>query len=148
MVESNKMKLLFTNLDRIYVFMYLFFRYYYYYYYYYYGCCCSMASDWMFSSNICCSGGMVSTRLLTHQEPFKGFYQYRERQFFGVQWSISMDSNLFSRALGVSRAPVTTRTTFTFIFHTFFSSLDRSRYLSIFLTSLSCSTLSFSTFLS
>ena len=34
MVESNKMKLSFTNLDRIYVVFVLFYYYYYYYYYY------------------------------------------------------------------------------------------------------------------
>ena len=33
MVESNKMKLSFTNLDRIYVVFVLFYYYYYYYYY-------------------------------------------------------------------------------------------------------------------
>ena len=46
--------------------------------------------------------------------------------------------NLFSSSLaGVPRAPTTNRTTITFIFHTFFSSLARSKYFSIFSTSLS-----------
>ena len=46
--------------------------------------------------------------------------------------------NLFSRALAcVPRAPTTNRTTVTFVFHTFFSSLARSKYLSIFSTYLS-----------
>ena len=52
--------------------------------------------------------------------------------------SIPMVFNLFSSSLaGVPRAPTTNGTTITFIFHTFFSSLARSKYLSIFSTSLS-----------
>ena len=52
--------------------------------------------------------------------------------------SILMAFNLFSRASAcVPRAPVTNGTTFTFIFHIFFSSLARSKYFSIFSTSLS-----------
>ena len=43
--------------------------------------------------------------------------------------------NLFSSPLaGVPRAPATNGTTVTFIFHTFFSSLARSKYFSIFST--------------
>ena len=52
--------------------------------------------------------------------------------------SILMVLNLFSSSLaGVPRAPVTNGTTITFIFHTFFSSLTRSKYFSIFSTFLS-----------
>ena len=52
--------------------------------------------------------------------------------------SIPVVFSLFSRALsGVPRAPTPNGNTFTFIFHTFFSCLPRSKYLSIFSTSLS-----------
>ena len=51
--------------------------------------------------------------------------------------SIEMVFSLLSRALaGVSRVPTTNRTNVTFIFDTFFSLLDRSKYFSIFSTSL------------
>ena len=51
--------------------------------------------------------------------------------------SIPVALNLFSRTLpGVTRAPTPNWNTFIFIFHTFFSSLPRSKYLSIFSTSL------------
>ena len=51
--------------------------------------------------------------------------------------SIPMAFNLFSSGVvGVPRAPTTNGTTVTFIFLTFFSSLARSKYLSIFSTSL------------
>ena len=43
----------------------------------------------------------------------------------------------FSFSAGVLRTPTTNGTTITFIFHTFFSSLARSKYFSIFSTSLS-----------
>ena len=51
--------------------------------------------------------------------------------------SIPMAFNLFSSGVAVvPRAPTTNGTMVTFIFHTFFSSLARSKYLSIFSTSL------------
>ena len=54
-----------------------------------------------------------------------------------IFFSIPMVFNLFSRALtGVPRAPTTNGTTVIFIFHTFFSSLTRSKYFWIFSTSL------------
>ena len=53
--------------------------------------------------------------------------------------SIPMFFNLFSRALaGVPRALTTNGTTVIFIFHTFFSFLAKSKYFSIFSTTLSC----------
>ena len=58
--------------------------------------------------------------------------------------SIPMFFSYFSRALaGVARAPPNNRTTITFILQTFFSFLARSKYFSIFSTSLSCTLVSY-----
>ena len=90
---------------------------------------------------------MVSTRLLTPQELFGGFCWYVSQQFCCnsvIFVSIPMVFNLFSRAVAdVPRAPVTNGTTVTFTFHTFFSSLDRSKYLSNFPTSSSSTLVSY-----
>ena len=86
---------------------------------------------------------MVSTRLLTAQELFTVFYFSLgcfKTVFCNsvIFFSIPMLFNLFSRAsAAVSRAPVTNRTTVTYIIHALFSSLARSKYFSVFSTSLS-----------
>ena len=69
---------------------------------------------------------MVSKRLFTPQELFRGFMVCIKITFYNsvIFASIAMVINLFSRTSpGVTRAPNTNRTTVTFEFGTFFSSL-------------------------
>ena len=109
--------------------------YYYYYYYYWIVACCFLPT-----------GMLYFLRYSISKTPHTSITFRRillvciKTIFYNsvILVSIPMVFNLFSSSLaGVPRAPTTNGTTITFIFHTFFSSLARSKYFSIFSTSLS-----------